>query len=795
MLHRDDISANPHFATAQLLRAQSTAETHPDAATRERAEARVQRWRETFERIKSGHLTVGSRTPIRDVPAWITPEVAQGGFATGNFIAAGPLQAHETAILGRLTSRRNGERAAINAHYVTDAGMRELLRMLDSGCYRITAPEEGALLVVAYLISVGEQEEARNLLSELAPWMGQLRFYPQPAEEPQDLGTNVVNVATVGEVTEALKHLRLNPAVSPLREFVGTWAPLYDKIVELWMETYEEGWPCQVYPDGWRQIARSYVDTYRRARADHKQVCRKYAEEKAHGLRELVDCMEIALADPRRLTGRQVGRVRSILTGIANKRGLPGSDQLRALRLSQWNAANSPKPAEVAPLLVARLAAYAQESGLTAQELDAVTSNVTDAECLRFGLTNGMCIPDTLHNKVRRALSASLDELVKLNLVPSAELLAKILPQISANVRSAQIEDPRLQRLDTGIYRAFRNRRSLLLFWYQKQVQINELPWVAALERRFRGDDAKAREALGTLVEVGRIAVKTFPAQIVPNKLVTELSALAEAGGLNIPLTEELATDIFMGSFTAKFLRAAKVAARLLRGSLYERYYGLDYGRVAALQDVRREGTSRWSANMSEGFNALCYELAGEQTTGRRGYWRRPAENGKVIEQELILTTHNLATLVDEVGVRLADDELGDLAMACFTEALRLLQIKLPDSRAGWKSRLQNIKNAAYAWRQMVFFLSLQDPARPEREFFHQARRALLQQPANFAAKFQPALGALYAAYTWAPFPVERGTSSPNRFLGWTTERHWILPPRQEPPDQFIEEDEEEESW
>ena len=46
--------------------------------------------------MASGRLSVGSRTPVAGFPAWVTPEVVRGGFATGNPSAGGPLQSHET---------------------------------------------------------------------------------------------------------------------------------------------------------------------------------------------------------------------------------------------------------------------------------------------------------------------------------------------------------------------------------------------------------------------------------------------------------------------------------------------------------------------------------------------------------------------------------------------------------------------------------------------------------------------------------------------------------------------------
>src|SRR5207247_4262174 len=72
-------------------------------------------------------------------------------------LAGGPLQAHEEEQLMHIAGRAAGvsERQTLNAYFVNDAGLAELTERLRSGCYDITVPEEGALLVVAWLAGNG----------------------------------------------------------------------------------------------------------------------------------------------------------------------------------------------------------------------------------------------------------------------------------------------------------------------------------------------------------------------------------------------------------------------------------------------------------------------------------------------------------------------------------------------------------------------------------------------------------------------------------------------------------------
>src|SRR5690349_19980806 len=118
--------------------------------------------------MASGTVRVGSRTPMAGLPAWVTPQVMRGGFATGTPVAGGPLRPHEAAVAG--------ERGAVIAHYLTDAGQAELCLLLDSGGYRMEFPEQAALLAVAWLLRAGDRARALGLLDEMGPYAEQLSF-------------------------------------------------------------------------------------------------------------------------------------------------------------------------------------------------------------------------------------------------------------------------------------------------------------------------------------------------------------------------------------------------------------------------------------------------------------------------------------------------------------------------------------------------------------------------------------------------------------------------------------------
>jgi hypothetical protein len=196
--------------------------------------------------------------------------------------------------------------------------------------------------------------------------------------------------------------------------------------------------------------------------------------------------------------------------------------------------------------------------------------------------------------------------------------------------------------------------------------------------------------------------------------MVRELDALAREAGLTLPWIEQLAADIFVGTFSAKFLAAAKIAAELLDGTLYARYYRIDYPAIARIDDLRLLGGDR-GPSVSDTFDALCRER-----TGVAPARASVAHNGMVIEQAQILTTRNLATLVREVEVRPAASWV-----ALAEQALRTAV------------REHDRRRAAAGWRQMVFFLSL--TAEDE-------QRAFADRMAGPARRLAPELAALVDA-------------------------------------------------
>ncbi len=547
------------------------------------------KWTAVLRGMASGVLRIGSRTPVKDMPAWVTPEVLRGGFATGKAAAGGPLEPWESP-----------SREQSFARALSDEGLAELETRLTSGAYRVRLPEEAALLTVAWLAGQGELTAALRLTEELAPQAERLRFLPTPAE-PDPTPSDVVWRRTAGEATTTLRARKPNERVEAMREALEIWNPFADELLDHWLQTVVDGRVAAHYPEGWRAHGHALLDRYYTLALTYKRAA------KHRRRRENLAILRIALTHAVHgpLPPKWRGLLQHAVDSMLAKRGAPGSPEHAELRAGEARIVDQPTHHALARVVVQRMAALPSDRGIES----------TDA--LLVPTEEGTAIPKAIRAAVERALAGTPETLIASGVVPSAEVLAELVPPIAAATIAHAYPDERLAALMAANYEAFRRRRSLLLLNLEHQVTVDELPWVRAVAS-FRGGNDEARDAF---VRLGELALDAFPATPLPNPLIAELDTLAREAALDLPFTEELAADIFMGRFSPKFKRAAQLAATLLEGTEYATHFQLD------------------AAVLDGDFDELCIARAGTKPGGV------PA-NRRIIEQAQILTTHNLATLI-----------------------------------------------------------------------------------------------------------------------------------------------------
>jgi hypothetical protein len=183
------------------------------------------------------------------------------------------------------------------------------------------------------------------------------------------------------------------------------------------------------------------------------------------------------------------------------------------------------------------------------------------------------------------------------------------------------------------------------------------------------------------------------------------------------------------------------------------------------MEEVEPVNVSWYEQRSRSPFAQLCAARAGVNLGG----WD-PAINGMIIEQQQILTSQNLAALFAQLPLAEAM-QLDDLARHCFKWICRRQQVTV----YRWHDRLIQIKNTAYAWRQMIFFLALL--SRPAvAEFLGWAEEEFRRQSPIFQHRFRPALVGLRLASEGHSLDGDAARlAGARRFLGWSKTRHWLL--------------------
>jgi hypothetical protein len=190
--------------------------------------------------------------------------------------------------------------------------------------------------------------------------------------------------------------------------------------------------------------------------------------------------------------------------------------------------------------------------------------------------------------------------------------------------------------------------------------------------------------------------------------------------------------------------------------------------------------THRWGKQTAEDFAALCQARAREAQVSSRASF--VAVNGTILEQSQILTTHNLAVLTAGLDLR---DRLTELAPDLAERTLQWVVRRQTQPALSRQASLQMLKNAAYAWRQGIFFLSFCDE-QTQRVVI--ARTQELAETVPMRTHFKAALTGLAQVAAGARFN-SAGTidgQEGRRFLGWVAGPHWCLTGEQDRPGQAV---------
>jgi hypothetical protein len=657
------------------------------------------------------------------MPAWATPEVIRGGFATGAYAAGGELRPHEHALareLGHTSSDVPTTRTALNEWFLTDQGLARLNHWILESRYDSDTPEEMALVCVA-LIAETSPDKAREILREIAPFFDRLRFYPVPLAVPRTKG---LHVSSVEDVRLALKRVRPRREIIVQNASLSLWIPLYDRLVDLLSDHGHTEW---------LDAAKAWLRAYQTADTSH--MASRWSEADGpfqrcrHVLQNLVAGEPVSLREERYVEIQIARHHKKYGRGAARD---SYREQQRCQNVDVWHDI-------LAEVSLARMATFGDRDGIL--ETDLLLKPVQPDEA-KNGAPISAQLPRAIKRKITAAKIGTVPELIEGGQIASPEILGAILPKLTAELYAHSFPDAASGFAFACLYNAFHQRRSLLLLDLQSQVKLDELPWakaLASLRKDSAHDVSHERELLNKLVE---LSLNYFPHVQFPNPFIEQMQDLGKRASIATPFVSELAADIFMGDFSKNFHAAAAATIRCFSGTLYARYYELP------------------ETIGSKDFAKLCFDRAGPRPS--QGW--SVAYNGMVIEQAMILTSHNLAAAFDNLSLEEVDFK--GAAIRCFGWICGRLQLRLPTHHA----RLISLKQSAYAWRQMIALLSRLDRFEQEQAWAKMKATFDAQQP-----KFQKKMSPIIEGLDIAIMSHSTNVGQIKKLLGWSVRRHPLL--------------------
>lgn len=774
-----------------------------------------ERWYEFFLKLLNGDIKVGSRTPLRNIPAFLTLDVLHGGFASGRLAAGGPLMPFEIDIVkNKCIGEPSGSsyegklkdlRKALNRYHLSPDGLRRLHGMLHEGLYRIVYPEESALLVLVWMLERGEIESAKGLVSTIAPYFGEVRFYPQPCCTPVtlDLKCSILTVCDFKRVVSDMRVSKGNLSYAINKLIIEDLAPAYDRLISIVLSTCKPGssdlLPFSVRPT--RQLVAGFKDLSRRFEGiqqvyDSFHVLARRPRKQMKQLGDSRYCGIILKAAALFFESKSCAHSRTAAKSIQrilrqirdeSRRGLPSEDffysgtsleglpaKLKEFRLRQRRTTQADHQLvsqNWKDMSIARVETMMSDENAGLDIVQPLLTPVTGIEERDHGIKKGTPLLPVLSRMVQKLKRGTIEELFERNLIPSMEVLASLVDGMLGSAEAQWNGNTELRRLYASTLSAFRHRRSLLLLNFESQVRFHELPWAQRLaEVRLETSGSSHRELSKLLCKLIRTCISRWPHVIIPNKILSALDHVAKnISDVSekkrwIGLTPELAADIFMNGFVPKWCKHTLVAKDKLKGSLYDKYYSLRKSRSVWSGLTFGIGTEKELDTGLSQLTLLCQRRASERELC--GY---VSKNGGIIEEAMILTGHNYPYLLEVLNYYsegFTSEETFDICLRCFKKLKLMLKPALCEDTP-WQSRLQISKNVAYGWRQMVILLSIMD--RQDVDTFFS--RTLSRSEAIAGCTLQRALVDLKAVWKGI-----KNSRTPRRtwkpLYGWQSTRH-----------------------
>ncbi|CAB1114940.1 unnamed protein product [Ectocarpus sp. CCAP 1310/34] len=602
--------------------------------------------------------------------AWITPDIASGGFSTGKYLAGGPTKPHEVAFIEKhaicagsdfncyLRAKHGAmlRRATKRWCLTTSAGRTWFLDLSRSELDRVPTVEEGCFMAIVILEEAGISAE--HLVEEVSPWFHLLRFFPELVETTAADGS-ISSIRSVGDLLSTfstlLHRFEGKMVFDRLRRTAAEniYIPTYKAVVEdarrfcvLWSARVNTAAAAAAPEDDPCCLAPSAALCLATMRANlilfgfEKKLRRS-------SLSKLFDALEVVVLHGEKTRQTFVEHIQR------------HADAASA-RLARRGSNSTPPTADMPPR---RQAFLHQLRGLV-QEL---RQNESPSNGLSMDRVADMSNQFPLFSvEIRRVKLGPLGELAEAGLVSSSEMLALQAEGLAVKHRATHFAPEPARTLAPHGLTAFMKRRSRLLLALATQVRVSEIPWFGALADTFdtkKSDghpDEVVRPVNRVAREVFRAHVTCFAGTQTPNRLVRLLGEAARGD-----------------SRPRHALRELDYYARVL----------VEFPRDAASRTV-----SMW-------------ELGSELSLGEsEGCGKRTVvKNGIAIERVAANTTHNLLHLV----VALEMDKNAAVLEHAATVAPARLAESLRSKSTHYRFLRDESRRAAACCRAFLVFVSL----------------------------------------------------------------------------------------
>ena len=663
--------------------------------------------------------------------------------------------------------------ARTNQSYLTDAGLQELANLLDSGAYQIEYPENAVLMVVVHLLRLDRVQEARKILMTVTPYMNMLRFFPTATFYIPTFGPDRVGVINVGSLKKQLSYCFYHPQSATQthhRDGCDLYEPIQAEAIKLLLASAGTALTAETdkllltqISDDLKADMKWLITRYWVINPDASDLVQQSADiaairdphpvgkhtRKNATTRMLIEAMcsvfiKTKFRGPVTLSMDNLSLVGNRIRTVIAKRGELGTpkhdeDYRARVELSSAVSGNNRTVAQAAISVLTDEhygdSAYINEAeapALAAKMLSATSkatpTPVTIAAPRLYHGGSSTGLPTVVASGISRATARTIEEHIQAGIINSADGIASVIPALFTACASNKIEDPVFRNLYCHLSLALARRQNERFSKAVGYTCMGVLPWANLMRSDIDGEASDVVATGDTIRIATRAWIDHFPHTMTPNRFVSSINrlvwALNKQGNTPAPTldTTELPTmllrDIsndstFAGSFSSNFSLSTLQAARALQGTLYERYYDLGpiyadliarLGPHAARTDGGREGVTAMSGILLDATTNCMPRWKVPAMTGRHNY---TVANGRTLESVMVMSTHNLCQLYAWLGLGSASPSEGGVdnmaaARKTWKHIIGLFESPPEDTYYGYRM-------VAYAWRQLLFFLSMEE--------------------------------------------------------------------------------------